>query len=137
MILRMENIYHEDDNESMLQDTMHIGYDNDQDNSAQSKYMPIYMSCCTHDLSANTFVHSRCNSSFSESFGLGIMNQHTMVTAINDTRIGCNTHTSILVLSCPVMTGNADPPICAKTKTIESAVDLVSLVNNLDPTDIA
>lgn len=65
------------------------------------------------------------------------MNQHTKVTAINDTRTGCNTQTPILVLSSPVMIGKRDPPICANTKTIESAVDLVSDENNLDPTDIA
>jgi hypothetical protein len=65
------------------------------------------------------------------------MNQHTRVTAMSDTRTGCNTQTPILVLSSPVMIGKRDPPICAKTKTIESAVDLVSDENNLDPTDIA
>lgn len=64
------------------------------------------------------------------------MNQHTRVTAINDTRIGCNTQTQILVLRSLVMIGKSDPPICAKTKTIESAVDLVSDENNLEPTDI-
>jgi hypothetical protein len=42
-----------------------------------------------------------------------------------------------LVLRSPVMIGKRDPPICAKTKTKESAVDLVSDENSLDPTDIA
>jgi hypothetical protein len=36
-----------------------------------------------------------------------------------------------------VIIGKTDPPICAKTKTMESAVDLVSDGNNRDPTDIA
>jgi hypothetical protein len=36
-----------------------------------------------------------------------------------------------------VIIGKIDPPICAKTKTMESAVDLVSDGNNRDPTDIA
>jgi len=66
-----------------------------------------------------------------------MMNQHTRVTAINDTRTGCNTQTPILVLRSPVMIGKRDPPICAKTKTMESAVDLVSDGNSLEPTDIA
>jgi hypothetical protein len=66
-----------------------------------------------------------------------MMNQHTKVTAISDTRIGCRTQTPIFVLSSPVIIGKRDPPICAKTKTIESAVDLVSDENSLDPTDIA
>jgi hypothetical protein len=66
-----------------------------------------------------------------------MMNQHTTVTTINETRTGCKTQTPILVLSSPVIIGNRDPPICANTKTIESAVDLVSDKNNLDPTDIA
>jgi hypothetical protein len=65
------------------------------------------------------------------------MNQHTVVTTINDTRIGCRTHTPMLVLSSPVTIGKTDPPICAKTKTNDSAVDLVSDVNNRDPTDMA
>ena len=65
------------------------------------------------------------------------MNQHTMATTISDTRIGCRTHTPMLVLSSPVTIGKTEPPICAKTKTKDSAVDLVSDVNNLDPTDIA
>jgi hypothetical protein len=33
--------------------------------------------------------------------------------------------------------GKTDPPICAKTKTMESAVDLVSDGNSRDPIDIA
>jgi len=43
----------------------------------------------------------------------------------------------MLVLSNPVTIGKTDPPICAKTKTRDSAVDFVSDVNNLDPTDMA
>jgi hypothetical protein len=69
--------------------------------------------------------------------GLGIENQQTVVTAINDTKIGCNTFTPNSVLRRPVIIGKIDPPICAKTKTMESAVDLVSDGNNRDPTDIA
>lgn len=65
------------------------------------------------------------------------MNQHTSVAAINDARTGCNTQTPILVLSSPIIIGKRDPPICVKTKTIESAVDLVSDENNLDLADIA
>lgn len=66
-----------------------------------------------------------------------MMNQVTIVTAINDTSIGCSTHTPIEVDNRPVTMGNSDPPICAKTKTSASAVDLVSDGNNLEPTDIA
>jgi hypothetical protein len=36
-----------------------------------------------------------------------------------------------------VIIGKREPPICATTNTMESAVDLVSDGNNLDPTDIA
>lgn len=43
----------------------------------------------------------------------------------------------MLVLSSPVTIGKTEPPICAKTKTRDSAVDFVSDVNNLDPTDMA
>jgi hypothetical protein len=64
-------------------------------------------------------------------------NQQIVVTAISDTKIGCNTFTPNLVLRRPVIIGKTDPPICAKTKTMESAVDLVSDGNNRDPTDIA
>jgi hypothetical protein len=64
-------------------------------------------------------------------------NQHIVVTAINDTKTGCKTHTPILVLRSPVTMGKRDPPICAKTKAIESAVDLVSDGNKFDAKDIA
>jgi hypothetical protein len=83
------------------------------------------------------FSHSRCSSSFSESFGFGTINQHTMVTTISDTKIGCRTHTPMLVLSSPVTIGKTEPPICAKTKTRDNAVDFVSEVNNREPTDMA
>ena len=43
----------------------------------------------------------------------------------------------MLVLSSPVTIGKTEPPICAKTKTRDSAVDFVSDVNNRDPTDMA
>lgn len=66
-----------------------------------------------------------------------MINQVTIVTAINDTSIGCSTHTPTEVDSRPVMIGNSDPPICAKTKARASAVDLVSEGNSLEPTDIA
>jgi hypothetical protein len=81
--------------------------------------------------------YSRCSSSFSESFGFGTRNQHTVVTTISDTKIGCRTHTPMLVLSRPVTIGKTEPPICAKTKTRDSAVDFVSDVNNREPTDMA
>jgi hypothetical protein len=64
-------------------------------------------------------------------------NQQIVVTAINDTKTGCNTFTPNLVLRRPVIIGKIDPPICAKTKIMESTVDPVSDGNNRDPTDIA
>jgi hypothetical protein len=82
-------------------------------------------------------AYSWCNSSFSESLGWGTTNQQTAVTAINDTRTGWSTDTPNLVLRRPVIIGKREPPICATTNTMESAVDLVSDGNNLDPTDIA
>jgi hypothetical protein len=43
----------------------------------------------------------------------------------------------MLVLSSPVTIGKTEPPICAKTKTRDNAVDFVSDVKSRDPTDIA
>jgi hypothetical protein len=42
----------------------------------------------------------------------------------------------LLELTSPVITGNNEPPICANTKTNESAVERISAGKSLEPTEM-
>ncbi len=51
--------------------------------------------------------------------------------------MGCMTETPTWAPSTPVTMGNKEPPICAKTKTKEMAVALMSAGKSAAPTEMA
>lgn len=69
--------------------------------------------------------------------GCGTSSQLTPVAVMSPTSMGCRTATPTRAPSTPVMMGNSDPPICAKTKTNDTAVVLMSAGKILVPTDMA
>ena len=67
----------------------------------------------------------------------GTSSQVTAVALIRPTKTGCMTETPTCAPSTPVAMGKNEPPVCAKTKTNESAVARISGGKILVATDTA
>ena len=68
--------------------------------------------------------------------GLGTSAQLIVVAASRAMRIGCRTATPTAEATTPVIIGNREPPIPAKTKTKASAVECSSGGKSFDPSEM-
>ena len=71
-----------------------------------------------------------------EDLGLGTKSQLIAVDTSKPTRIGCRTFTPAAAEITPVTIGKIEPPICANTNTIASAVAWICSGKSLEPSEM-